>query len=229
MTKSNLWDSNTSQASKVGDWFLVTILLAVIFACLFLYTYNRRHDRKLESFAKDNDWQRSKKNCDLAIASTLEEIFDNITVNFDIRGTYNQLPIHLSQIECTTENWDIFFKLICLKIDLSVTKPFIILMSRTDKLEIASIFAAKPDNGRVLQLEGNFKDTYKLFVKEKAERDVLEVLTPDVMEELINIQNPSSISLNGNELCLFLPADGFTESKVTRLFSTADTVIRELQ
>lgn len=229
MTNKSLWYSDSSQASIAGIGFLITILLAVTFACIYLYTYNRRHDKKLEAFAKDNSWQRVKRNHDSATASTLEEMFDNITVSFDIEGTYNQLPMRLCHIECTPENLNIFFNIICLIIDLVDAMPFIILMSKTEKLDIANIFAAKPNNGRMLQLEGNFKDTYRLFVKENAERNVLEILTPDVMEELIDIQNPSSITLNDGELCLFLQADDFTENKLTRLFSTADVVINGLK
>jgi hypothetical protein len=228
MTKYSLWDSDSSQANGSSEFFLAGILIAVIFACIYLYSYNRRHDRKLEAFANDNSWQRTKKNHDSAIAKTLEEIFDNITVNFDIEGMYNNHPIRLSQVECTPENLNLYVKIICLKIDLSGTKPFIILLSQTDKLDIANILAAKPNDGRVLQLEGNFKDTYKLFIKENTERDVLEVLTPDVMEELIDIQNPSSIALDGSEVCLFLPADDFATDKIKRIFTTVDIVIKAL-
>jgi hypothetical protein len=228
MGMNNLWNSNSRRAGNWGMSLLVGIILSVFSACIFLYTYNRRHDRKLEKFARDNGWQRVKNDHDRAVAKLLDNVFDNINVEFDIQGTYQQYPMHISHVECTPENFSIYFNLICLKIDLPKSVPLILLKSKTDRFDITSILASKPDKGRLLQLEGNFKDVYNLYVKENTERDVLEVLTPDVMYALMNIQNPSNISMSDKELCLFIQADDFTEAKLERLFNTADTVIKEL-
>ncbi len=226
MGKHGLWDSDSHQADVVGYIFLAAILSAIVFLCISLYSYNRRHDRRLETFAEDNGWRRSRRDHDSAIPNAFEELFDSVSVGFDIIGPYKRLPMRLSTLWCTP---GIFSNVICLKIYIPKTVPFIALLSKADAIDhLVSIFSSKPENVRSLQLEGNFNDSYKLFVREDTESDVLEVLTPDVMQDLLSISKPSSISLGGNELSLFLPSDNFTEEKLIRLFATADVVIKDL-
>lgn len=226
----NFYYDDSIQVWILEIGFLVALIVATVFACLFLNTWNKKVDKRLKKFASSNHWRVAKeKVLTFALPDAILELFDESAVWSEIRGKYRDMPMRLSIIKCRVLKTDFALKLVCLRLDLPKEHPFIVLINKEGIMNLSETLPLRPDKGRILQLEGNFKSDFKLYVNKNTEREVLELLTPDVMASFVDLDNPANISFANNQLCIFLPATDYAEDSLHRLFSTADNVIDELQ
>ena len=87
-----------------------------------------------------------------------------------------------------------------LRIKLSGKMPHIIIDSRKNSDTLRGISSLDADR---LRLEGNFPDTFRVYTVKNRQIDVLSILTPDVMRDLLDFGNGYDFELVDNELYVY--------------------------
>ena len=80
---------------------------------------------------------------------------------------------------------------------------------------------------RTTVLEGNFSNYYELFTKESELGDALTILTPDIMEQLIQASGIYDIEVNGDRLLVFLNIPESTH-KLRDMYQFTKTILSTL-
>lgn len=74
------------------------------------------------------------------------------------------------------------------------------------------------DKGQRLELEGDFNSYFNLYVPEGEQIDALTILTPDVMQVLIDGGRPYDIELDGTTVTLVSSGSAYVQPKLALLF-----------
>jgi hypothetical protein len=117
-----------------------------------------------------------------------------------------------------------YFTIATVPLNASVSLPHIILNSKKEKADIQQKF---PDYEK-LKLEGDFNDYFTLIVEKGAEVDVLTVLTPDVMQTLINSDTDEDIEIDGQMLYFILRSDKRDPESMKKLIDSVTALIGQI-
>ena len=79
--------------------------------------------------------------------------------------------------------------------------------------------------GKPLSLEGNFNKFFYLFVEKGKEQEALELLTPDIMANLIDKASKIIFEFFGNKMYIYITKPIYTKSEMQSMFSMADYLI----
>jgi hypothetical protein len=83
-------------------------------------------------------------------------------------------------------------------------------------------------NSQLLQLEGDFNRYFRIYGPKKYEMEVLQILTPDVMAQLIDKSNLFDVELINNSVYIYSKEYIDTREKLEALHELATTLIAEL-
>jgi hypothetical protein len=122
-----------------------------------------------------------------------------------LKAQLETVAADLFTFKCTTGegkySQDHFFTVAT--VALPAALPHLMLLSRSSHPDAHENI----DNHTQLQLEGDFGKYFKLIVQSGQQIDVLRVLTPDVMQALIQYNQTEDIEINASRLYLILKND----------------------
>lgn len=86
------------------------------------------------------------------------------------------------------------------------------------------------DRSQRLQLEGDFNKYFDVYVPKQYEADALYVLTPDVMQALVNYAGDLDVEIVGKELYIYrtMPLDISNEAQLKPFLGLVDTLSKEI-
>lgn len=99
------------------------------------------------------------------------------------------------------------------RVILPESLPHILLRAKKNKSELGKDF----DELEALQLEGDFNDYFTLQVEKGQEVNVLEVLTPDIMQTLVSYDRHEDIEIIGNNLYFIVSGDARNAAGIRQL------------
>lgn len=102
------------------------------------------------------------------------------------------------------------------RVKLARTMPHIILASKAASADLQADFI----DGESLQLEGDFDKYFKLQIEKGQQIDVLTLLTPDVMQTLVNYNTTENIEILNDDLYFIIAGDKRDERDVKALIQS---------
>ena len=141
-----------------------------------------------------------------------------------ISGTYKNFPVRLFTYQYTTgygKSAHTFYTT-CLELTYEASLPHILLYP-------GYIFAMglmlDLDVFEKVSLEGNFDDYFSLYVSKNAQVETREILTPDIMQELIQSFTNYKMEINGNKVYMSIQKILNTRSEILEMHDLADSLI----
>jgi hypothetical protein len=103
------------------------------------------------------------------------------------------------------------------RIQLPAALPHILLRAKGDRVNIQQDFA----DHEMLQLEGDFGDYFTLQIEKGQEVNVLEVITPDVMQTLVDYSQHEDIEIADDNLYFIVKGDARNADAIRQLIDSA--------
>lgn len=137
-------------------------------------------------------------------------VFDLVPPSLNYGHSQKFSPVLLAQLgsinsdlftyQCTTGSgkYEQIHSFTVARLALVKVLPHIMLLSKSTHSDVQE----KIDHDKELKLEGDFSKYFKLLIESGQEIDVLQILTPDVMQALISYNQSEDIEINGNNLYL---------------------------
>lgn len=184
-------------------------------------------------FAADNGWHMPGTATESQVPYALTSGGYNGRLLPTFGGSYRGLPMEAFSYQFeihSGSNSDTPNTLhyLVVSVQLPVQLPLIILDDTQNDLFKLSDLPGQANGTTPLQLEGNFNTRYKLRVQTGVERQVLEFLTPDVMERLMQTPAVANVEIYGGRLTVFAQAAQFEAKNAQNLFGMADAVLNEV-
>jgi hypothetical protein len=208
--------------------------LIIAFASIVIYARQKSAYGKsvIRRFLADNGWRETAPSKD-DVATSLIGIGHGQKINQAFAGSYHGLDFTAVVYEYATgsgrsETTHYFTDL---HFNLKQQYPLIVLDNRQDEhFSFLSSLPTRIPDSRELQLEGNFNERYKVSVLSGTEQEVLQVLTPDFMAELMDGGGKADIELEANKLFVIrhLVEGQITKPILEELFMAAAVVIKNL-
>jgi len=219
-----------------GPVFLTFFVLLIGTVLIYAWRQSKYLDAAFSQFLLDNSFVPETGGMDM-VATSLLGIGDSQKVLLAFTGQYQGRTMHGVIYQYKTGNGksrethnyaNLYF-------ELSQQFPLIVLDSKGPGL--AGLFDQLPEripNGKTLQLEGTFNDTYRVTVLPGTEQQVLQFLTPDFMSELLQVPEHTDIEIEGNKLFIISEVNdgnlyyGFNEPTLQHLFATSNIALKHL-
>lgn len=99
--------------------------------------------------------------------------------------------------------------------------PHIFLDSRSNGTN------GKYQSSQRVNLEGNFNKYFDLYMPEGSGAGSLTLLSPDVMQVLIDQVQPFDIEINGTNVCLITRGYGYTQEKISAFTAASNAITKE--
>ncbi len=230
---SNYQHANTA----FGAGEVLGLIIAVIAFLRYRFIKIKTHQRVFAQLLKDNSWSSSKIKRSVkrnGVASSLlgtGEYFDEF---YSFSGIYVGLEFNglIYQYLASIADHSKTRRFICLQFNLPKSYPLIVVDNRRNdhKGGLISDLPERIPNAVQVKLEGNFDQYYHVITTKGTEHQVVEVLSPDLMEVLADaVGNKVDIELGDKSLFLIYEAEFFTEQNMMALFNTATKVVDELK
>lgn len=213
----------------------VGFVATIIGLALMVYNYSKAKDARIEAFAAANNWRYTKnvQASDFVPTSLLATGHTRVCT-YVIEGTYNNHDIVLFTYEYTVGHGKNAqtSRFSSLRLTFSKTFPHFVI-DDVDSFSKFFTYGRLPNrlpDGEELRLEGTFGTHYKVYVEKDTERDVLHVLTPDFMQELLDAQVKADIEFEDKQVHIISdPNVAFDNpANLQVLFALADVVCKHI-
>jgi hypothetical protein len=212
---------------------LIVLALTVVFISIGLSAWRRSKylDTAYRQFLADNRWSGITEPSTDDVATSMMGIGHSQKISDSFSGTYHGMPFRAVIYKYTTgsgrSSTDHFFA--DLHFELKQTFPLIVLDNKASEHFKFVDDLPRISDTHELQLEGNFNSQYKVSVMPGTEQEVLQVLTPDFMAELMNGSLKVDAELEANKL--YIVKHGPTHwqaADLQALFAMADVMTKNL-
>ncbi len=209
------------------------ISIVSMFTCLLTYAFfqHRAEERHFRQFLADNNWQALPYLSNDNVATSLIGVGDDPLIKQAFTGNYSGLTFSAAIYEYTTgsgksETTHTFMNLYFM---LQKAFPLILLDNKSnDYFRVFSDLPSRIPGGKSLQVEGNFNKYFKVTVLPGTEREVLQVLTPDFMSDLVDRSGKTDVEVEADKLFIISHKGSFSKETLSDLFSMAGIVIKNL-
>jgi|GEM_PF-3137890 len=216
-------------------WFVVRTFVAgwIGFALIFVrLTYlssqmKALKNRSWEEFALANGWQFDAEYSPEAMIPLSLQFGRNQSFSPVIVAQLGGVNAEVYAYETITgggksqQTWDFSVA----RVALPAALPHIMLRARKGLgQEVRQDFA----DHESLQLEGNFQDYFSLQIEKGQELNVLEIITPDVMQTIVDLSQTEDIEILGNELFFIQSGDARTPEPVRQLVQSVSGVSAQI-
>lgn len=99
---------------------------------------------------------------------------------------------------------------------------------KNDELFSVSDLPERIKGGQALKLEGDFNDRFKVTVLPGSEREVLQLLTPDFMQEMYQTPAKANVEIEADKLFIITKSNEFSLQNLQNLFGMADVVLKNI-
>lgn len=197
------------------------LLPVIILIAVYGYVQNRILQQFMRQFAAANGFSYTADGSMDGLDGTIFSIGHGQAISNVVCGTYRRCPMQLFDYRYTTGSgknththlFTVF------RLDFDIVMPNITLENR------GSFFGESVLGGgigkEVLTLEGDFGDYFTLAVPKDYEIEALQVLTPDVMAELMEKGRDFSMEIVGGHLFLYAKKTITTKRELLAFYDLA--------
>ena len=147
-----------------------------------------------------------------------------------LTGTYRNMPVRIFTYSFTvgsgksthTYNFTGF------ELQANVHLPDILIHPQSMWVLVGLVDDWKPDGTKILSLEGNFNEYFKVFAPECSEVEALQLLAPDVMADLIDNYKSFVIEFSGNAMYVISTEVIRKKDSFTNMLSLVDKLYDKL-
>ncbi|HXE09887.1 MAG TPA: hypothetical protein VN554_00495 [Verrucomicrobiae bacterium] len=224
---------DTALPGWLGFGFMATFILLILGLVLYSWQQSKEQQARLAMFILDNGWQSipdaSGATADVATSLLGDGAQQRVTSAF--QGTYMDKPFVMLMYQFVTgsgrsQETHYFLNL---HFKLQQEFPLMVLDDRLNNpLKLFSDLPSRVPNGKTLQPEGNFSSRFRLTVLPGTEQDVLQVLTPDFMEELMQQTAVADSEIEASNLFVMRQATGYDKKSLQNLFAFASVMLKNL-
>lgn len=205
--------------------FAIVIIFVIFVIVLIRWSNIKKQDWR--QFAVANHWTISSTD-NYAVPPVLRDMKDNYArvTSEMIKARINNLDCDL--LTCVDESirnknpYSNYFTIA--RVHLTKQFPHIILDSKKNGSGIRNI----PSGYENLKLEGNFNNYFSLYEAKGEEVNVLSIITPDVMQVLIDSETRQDIEIAGNYIYFIAIDDQRTPTAMRSLLQSVDKLAAEI-
>ncbi|MCX6752386.1 MAG: hypothetical protein NTZ87_02705 [Candidatus Nomurabacteria bacterium] len=207
---------------------LFPLAFFVIALGIMLYFYVRRKVRSefIKQIGISMGFTYSSTAPPVGVGGKLFSLGHNPKLTDVLSGQYRSIPLRLLTYSyiCGEGRNACNYAFSVLEVTFQSSMPEILLFS---KINIAKMPPDIFSISKPLKLEGDFNNYFYLFVTKGYEMETLELLTPDVMTNLIDIDKTSKSSLEffGDKMYIYITKPINSKSDIQNIFSLADFFI----
>ncbi|MFA6027327.1 MAG: hypothetical protein WC752_00135 [Patescibacteria group bacterium] len=212
------------------SYYPLYLILFILFLVSLFYTeFKNRHQQEfMKQFAAQNNFTyNSNGYFDDPNVSLFKLGSDKYITNL-ISGNYKNCPFSLYNYQYTIRSGkhSMTYYYTIFSLHFHTTTPAFLLESKKQQIGHALFDTHTTDN--YLQLEGNFNDYFSLSMPKGYERDVLQILTPDVMAKLIDEAKYFSMEIINDHLYLYAKKTISTKQDLYAFYELAQYFIEKL-
>jgi hypothetical protein len=204
----------------------LSIIIIIIYGILMAAKINSYKNEIWQEFAAINGWTTAKKISSPDLLPPSTNYGHNQSYGVVVNSRFGSINCDIYTYDTTTgegkHQTTHYFTIACVLLPEKV--PHIILNSKKDKADIHTKFP----NYEPLKLEGNFNDYFNLLLPKGQEVDVLALITPDVMQTLINSNSDEDIETNDQWLYFILRSDKRDTESVKRLIKSVEALSAQI-
>lgn len=229
--------SSAGPDASLPNWFGFGFMFIFIVFLLGVVLYARQQSKiqaaRLARFILDNGWQAipDANGASADVATSLLGVGSQQRVSSGFQGTYMGKPFVMLIYQYVTgsgrsQETHYFLNL---HFKLQQQFPLLVLDDRLNNpLKLFSDLPSKVPNGKTLQPEGDFSSRFRLTVLPGTEQDVLQVLTPDFMSELMQQQAVADSEIEAGNLFVIRQTNGYDKKSLQNMFAFASVMLKNL-
>lgn len=221
-------DTFTSVMTSAGLY--IGGITAAIGYGVYFWKKSAAEQAAFEKFLADNGWGGPGFESFDDVATSLLGVGRDEHLKHAFSGRYHGLTFRGLVYEYTTGSGKSqqTHSIANLHFILSQQFPLLLLDDKKNNTWMFSDLPNRIDGGKQLQVEGDFNSRYKLTVLPGTEQEVLQLLTPDFMAELMNNPEAGDIELEADKLFIICPSGNLNYQTIFKMFTTADIVLKHL-
>jgi len=198
---------------------VIGVTLALAWLIFLLVQVNGFQDGLWEEFAIVNDWPLNAVSDPFTlIPLSLQFGYDQTyssAVTAQLGAISTDMVVYVTMVGEGRSQRHYSFTIA--RIRLPAVLPHILLRAKGDRANIQQDFA----DHETLQLEGDFGDYFTLQVEKGQEVNVLEVITPDVMQVLVDYGQHEDIEIADDNLYFIVKGDARNSDAIKQLIDSA--------
>lgn len=216
----------------IGIVIGIVILRSLFFIpiLLFIAHMNRLIRRKKaliwQQFAQDNGWSFSTESALTTLPPSIADIGHSLEIRDIVSGKAFGDTFLLYEYKYVVGygKHRQVYEFTVMEIDILNQFPHILLDSQRNNGGAARVRATSEK----LSLEGDFDSFFSLYVEPSHRTDALSIISPDVMQTVMNATQQYDIEICGAKVYLFAPGDKRNKKYVRDLFMGMQHVLYEL-
>ena len=216
--------------ATIGLGELLSLLITAVAVLRYHALRSKYRQRVFKRFIADNDWTPAGEFRPDSVASVLLGVGGPYETNYAFTGRRGRRTFTglMFEFDDAVHKYSRTRRFVCLHVRLPKAFPMIVLDNRTnDYLRgVDSDLPERIPGGVVVDLEGDFSDYYRVTTTKGYERELVQVLSPDLMAVLADVANNKvDIEINARDMFLVYEADFYSEQNITALFTVADALL----
>ncbi len=232
--RDRFWQLATAALIAAGGLAFVThssnvIIFAVVLYFFLFGSYVNRYKNKIwQQFALVNGWSVSADDAGEGLVPPSLQFGHSQNSSPVITANLAGLQCDLFEFDTTTGGgrYKTTHYFTVATAPLPKSMPHMVLRA---KKSLDSDMQNDMDNGETLQLEGDFNDYFKLQVEKGQEIDVLAIITPDVMQTLVNYNQAEDLEILGSSLYFIMRDDKRDSEQIRQLIRSIIELTARLQ
>ena len=203
----------------------------VIFGIGFASIYNKAREAFFKQFAAKNNYSYVEKgDVSTVISRHLEVIGHSQYLTDIISGTYNNFPLRLFNFNATIGYGKNSYRVDFTVFEMQFVGDVLdIIIDRAQKSFFNSEGQVSSYSGmHTLSLEGDFDKHFKVLIPDGYQIEALEILTPDVMQELIDNASKFSFEFKSNKLYIFAEEEITKRIDLETMYDFSKTITTKL-
>jgi hypothetical protein len=192
---------------------------------------NAAQKAMLKKFLADNGWKQTEGVGFEAVATSLLNVGDSQKVIESFEGTYKQIPFQAVTYRFSTGSGKNRreYKYTNLCFSLQNVFPLIVLDDKKNNFFGLSNLPDRISDAKKLEVEGDFYKRFNLYVLPGSEQQVLHLLSPDFMAELMDVADSADVELQADRLFIISEQDSLVdENGMKALFAMAEVVLKNI-
>lgn len=200
--------------------------------CFAIYGWLRSKAKKetFLAFLFQNNWQLEPVGAVDDVPATLLGVGHDQSISLAFSGNYRGLPLNGVEYRYVTGTGKSQETHVFMSFSFTLDKvfPLIVLDDKKNNFLFQSNLPKRVKGGKNLQLEGDFNERFALTVMPESEQTVLQLLTPDFMQELLQTSHRADIELAASRLYIIVPGQADDEMNIRSVFGMADVMLKNI-
>lgn len=224
---------DTALPNWLGFGFMGSFILLLGALIMFARQQENVQKARVAEFIMENGWQvmpdAGGANAD--VATSLLGVGGQQSVSSIFQGTYMDKLFVMLMYKYVTGSGRSREVHCYLNLHFKLQRQFPLLVlddKRNNYFKLVSDLPSRIPNGKTLQPEGDFSTRFRLTVLPGSEQDVLQVLTPDFMAELMQQSAIADSEIEADNLFVMRQANNYDKNSLQNMFAFAGVMLKNL-